>query len=386
MPLNVLWGYTVFSHLAELPKLFYVLWTVSGVSVAATLFFSWQHVTENHAILEANMEKEGHAMKPWHLSLTQTICTLPAFTSILAFTTLFVPATALAMEMVIAIFASIVIGCLTQYALMSLGTPPMPKRLMQFTPEKRWWCGSLCGGVADMTPYFGLCLSRRPHKMTLGGLRLAFKMVEAFIWAFIILSVWNVTQAMVPASVVKVGGWCYSSQWLKAEVDIVTGVGAIWSTFVGSAGLMVISNSVSAAIGDSLEKQIQMKRKVNSGLIYLNLPLLKVLLDIMNTGYPTPTVPYSMSTHTIIGEGGTWTTSGVTLQCPVFDRKVMSNMFYCVFITVLMARTAYINKELYPQHETSAKEELQRALEARLAEEAGEERQPLLEDQDGDDI
>eukprot|EP00930_Biecheleria_cincta_P019744 TRINITY_DN15004_c0_g1_i1.p1 TRINITY_DN15004_c0_g1~~TRINITY_DN15004_c0_g1_i1.p1 ORF type:complete len:387 (-),score=76.29 TRINITY_DN15004_c0_g1_i1:309-1469(-) len=386
MPLNVLWGYTVFNHLGELPRFFYALWAVSGVSVAATLFFSWQHVIENHSRLEENMEKEGHAYKPFHLALAQTICTLPAFTSILAFTTMFVPATALAMEMVIAIFASIVIGCLTQYALLALGTPPMPKRLMQFTPEKRWWCGSLCGGVAEMTPYFGLCLSRTPHKMTLSGLRLAFRMVEAFIWSFIILSVWNVTQAMVPASVQKVDGWCYSTQWLKAQVEIVTGVAAIWSTFVGSTGLMVISNVVSAAIGESLDKEIQMKRKVNSGLIYLNLPLLKVLLDIMNTGYPTPTVPYSVSKHTVIGNDGTWTTSGVTLQCPVFDRKVMSNMFYCVFITVLMAHTAYINKELYPQYKTSAKEELQRALEARLAQDAGDERQPLLAEQDGEDI
>jgi len=389
MPLNVLWGYTVFNHVAELPRLFYVVWTVSGVSVVATLFFSWQHVVQNQASLEDRLDKEGHAIKPLHLSLAQTVCTLPSFTAILAFITLFVPATALAMEMVIAIFASIVIGCLTQYALLALGTPPMPKQLMRLTPEKKWWCGSLCGGFAEMTPYFGLCLSRRPHKMTLKGLRLAFRMVEFFIWAFIILSVWNVTQAMVPASVEKVGAWCYSSQFLKAEVEIVTGVAAIWSTFVGSTGLMVISNAVSAAIGEEEDKKIQIKRKVNTGMIYLNLPLLKVLLDIVNTGYPSPTVPYAVSKHTEVGAGGTWTTNGVTLQCPVFDRKVMSNMFYCMLITVLMAHTAYVNKELYPANQTSAREELQIALEARLklASEAEGEREPLLGDQeDGDDI
>eukprot|EP00930_Biecheleria_cincta_P028616 TRINITY_DN19977_c0_g1_i1.p1 TRINITY_DN19977_c0_g1~~TRINITY_DN19977_c0_g1_i1.p1 ORF type:complete len:329 (+),score=55.52 TRINITY_DN19977_c0_g1_i1:202-1188(+) len=266
---------------------------------------------------------------------------------------------------VIAIIASVVVGSLTHYMLDALGPAPLPARLIQRLPKKRWWCASCCGGFNDALPQLGLCLSKKEHRLQLSDLRIAFMLVSTFIWVFILLSSWQTASSMVVLGYEKVDGWCRAKTLLEGtSTNTTITILAITSTLVGGAGLSIIANGVTMALGedrDDIEKRCNIAAKAGAGSIYLNLPLLKVLIGLIPWTYEAPTVSVAVTTAHERGPDGSWTTSGTTLECPIYDKEVMVPLIYCTLVCLLMAYTTFTNGRLYREHDweqTQAEEAL----------------------------
>eukprot|EP00439_Symbiodinium_sp_Y106_P070270 s172_g12.t1 len=271
---------------------------------------------------------------------------------------------------------------MVQYFLHSLGEPPYPRKLMKKVPMKRWWCGSLCGGVNDMLPGLGLMWSREPHQLTLtdswtaearvSDLRFAFRVVVFFIWSYVILNVMSMAVSSVPTQVEKDDkGWCHYPKPLSDVTSVVVTVAAISSTFVGSAGLSIISNAVSYALGeadtDSPKELYNVKRKAAVGSIYLQLPLLKVLLPMLPLQYLDPLILVPKTDHSVVVASGGWQSTGNYVKCPVYDNDVMIHMVYGVMVILLMAYTSYHNMILYlPSRDRDVARELREELEVSL--------------------
>merc|ERR1711879_88645 len=134
-------------------------------------------------------------------------------------------------ELAIAIGSGVVIGSLTQYLLSALGEPPMPHRLLRSIPPKKWWWGSLCGGVNDMLPLMGFFFSPQPHKLEVWHLRMAFHMVAFFIWTFIMFNCWQLAMMAVPTPAKQLpDGFCISENVLESWSITVFIVGSVCST------------------------------------------------------------------------------------------------------------------------------------------------------------
>mmetsp|Transcript_9553 Transcript_9553/g.17734 ORF Transcript_9553/g.17734 Transcript_9553/m.17734 type:complete len:385 (+) Transcript_9553:76-1230(+) len=371
MPLAALWGYYVWDHVNEAPPIFYAYWFLGSIGLVLTVAFTLYHIVHDQMTLEAKLNREGHPVTPFNVQLIQTICSLPIWTAAVAFTCLWVPAVAIALELLIAIFSCIAIGSMVQYFLHSLGEPPYPRTLMKKVPMKRWWCGSLCGGVNDMLPGLGLMWSKEPHQLTLTDLRFAFRVVVLFIWTYVILSVCSVAIGSIPTQVVKDdAGWCYYPKPLSNVTSVTMTVAAITSTFVGSSGLSIISNAVSCALGeadgDATKEKYNVKRKAAVGSIYLQLPLLKVLMPLLPLGYHDPII-FVAKTSSSVASGAAWQSTGEYVKCPVYDGQVMVHMVYGTIVTLLMAYTSYHNMLLYiPSRDRDVAKELREELESRL--------------------
>lgn len=372
MPLQALWGYYLWDHVHEAPKIFYPIWFLGSWGLVLTVTFTLYHIVHDQMSLEATLNREGYPVTPFNVQLIQTICALPIWTACVAFTALWVPAVAIVLELLIAVFSCVAIGSMVQYFLHSLGEPPYPRKLMKKVPMKRWWCGSLCGGVNDMLPGLGLMWSREPHQLTLTDLRFAFRVVVFFVWSYVILSVMSMAVSSVPTQVEKDDkGWCYYPKPLSDLTSVVVTVAAISSTFVGSAGLSVISNAVSYALGeadtDSPKELYNVKRKAAVGSIYLQLPLLKVLLPMLPLQYLNPLILVPKTDHSVASASGGWQSTGNYVKCPVYDNDVMIHMVYGVMVILLMAYTSYHNMILYlPSRDRDVARELREELEVRL--------------------
>jgi len=374
MPLNILWGYVALEHVDDTPHILYAFWFLGGIGTFLTLLFTLWHFIQNHSQLLKILDDEGHAITPFSVQMQQTINAFPVFTAGLAYLCLFVPAAAYSMELCIAIFASTVLGSLTQSFLHALGPPPGPRILTYDLPKRRWWCGSLCGGVNDPLPGMGIYWSREAHNLTLRDLRFAFRMVNAFIFTFIVLATVNLSWSIIPRSVEQGGdGWCYSLKLMKESIDLAVLIFSVTATLVGSSGLSIITEAVALALGEddtgkAKETMLHVRRKSLSGQIYLQLPLLKVLLSSIRIGYAEPkiSVPITLRRSVTSIQDDTWEVHGRNLHCPVYDQQVMSSMLYCTLVTLFMAYTSYLNFKLYVPADRFASKSLLEELEARL--------------------
>ncbi|CAJ1382537.1 unnamed protein product [Effrenium voratum] len=372
MPLNALWGYYLFDHVSEAPKIFYGFWFCGSLGLTLTTAFSLYHVVHDHMTLEQTLHREGHAVTPMNVQLAGAISTLPIFTAGVAYTCLWVPALGFVLELLIAIFSCIAIGSLVQYFLQALGEPPAPRRLMRKVPKKRWWCGSLCGGVNDLLPGLGLMWSKEPHRLQLTDLRFAFRVVAFFIWSFVFLSAWQASVSMVPTQVERDDrGWCNYPKPIGHTLQVLLIVFAVLSTFVGTAGLSIIANGVAFALGEADEELSKEKygvlKKASVGQIYLQLPLIKVFMSFFPVAYPSPTILVPKTTMAFATGKGMWQSSGEYVPCPVYDADVMVHMFYCTTVILLMAYTSYHNMKLYiPSRDRDVARQLREELEARL--------------------
>ncbi|CAE7418973.1 unnamed protein product [Symbiodinium natans] len=372
MPLAALWGYYLWDHVEEAPKIFYPLWILGSWGLVLTVAFTLYHIVHDQMSLEATLNREGYPVTPFNVQLIQTICALPIWTACVAFTALWVPPLAMVLELLIAVFSCVAIGSMVQYFLHSLGEPPYPRKLMKKVPMKRWWCGSLCGGVNDMLPGLGLLWSKEPHHLTITDLRFAFRVVVFFIWTYVLLSVLVMAVNTVPTQVIKDShGWCHYPRPLSELSSVIVTVAAVSSTFVGSAGLSIISNAVSYALGeadaDAPKEMYNVKRKAAVGTIYLQLPLLKVMLPLLPLEYLQPWIYVPKTDYTGNSAYGGWQSTGEYVKCPIYDRDVMIHMVYGTMVCLLMAYTSYHNMILYlPSRDRDVAKELREELETRL--------------------
>ena len=307
---------------------------LSSYALLATVFFTLKQYVNDYVYLSKSLDAEGHAIAPISVQMSHTISAFPVITCLISFACLFFPATAYSLELAIAIFACVVLGSLTHYFLHSLGSPPEPGFLLARVPEKRWWCGALCGGFSDPLPCLGLMWSKESHRITLRDLRTACHMVSFFMFAFISLSAFQTGISIIPASVQKhPDGWCYSTGLVQDTLTLtVIIIGSILATFVGASGLSVITAAVNLALCDEeapVEKQFNVQQKAAAGFIYIQLPLLKLILNAIHMGSKSPTVPVAQTTTQFITREGQWTTSGITLACPLL---LLSFTFYFCFI------------------------------------------------------
>lgn len=355
MPLPALYGYNTVKRESELPAGIVVLIVLASLGLLATIVFSALGLCRSFNRLRSRLDEGGYAAPPFKWQLARTICAFPVFICGLAWSCLFYPAGAMGVDLVIAIIASVVVGSLTHYMLDALGPAPMPARLIEKLPKKRWWCGSCCGGFNDPLPQLGLILSKEEHKLTLRDLRIAFVLVSTFIWVFILLSTWQTASNVVVLGYEKVDGWCKAKTLFEGTTTSTSiTILAITSTLVGGAGLSIISNAVTMALGedkDGIEKKHNISAKAGAGSIYLNLPLLKVLIGLIPWSHEVPTVSVSITTSHEHGPGGSWTTSGTTLECPVYDKETMVVLIYCTLICLFMAYTSFCNIRLYDEHD-----------------------------------
>lgn len=355
MPLTALYGYNTVEHESELPAGVVVLIVLASIGLFATIIFTMMSVYRNFGGLWRRLDQGGYAVPPFKWQLARTICAFPVFIGGLAYSCLFYPAAALALQLVIAIIASVVVGSLTHYMLDALGPAPLPARLIQKLPKKRWWCASCCGGHNDTLPQLGLVLSKEEHRLQLRDLRIAFMLVSTFIWVFILLSSWQAASGMVPLGFEKDGAWCTAKTLLQGtSTSTVILIVAITSTLVGGAGLSIIANAVTMALGEDkedVEKKHFISAKAGAGSIYLNLPLLNVLIAHIPWTYKMPTISVAVPTSSKAGAGGSWTTTGTTLDCPVYDKQTMGTLMYCTLVCIFMAYTSYSNWKLYGEHD-----------------------------------
>lgn len=365
MPLQALTGYNTVKRENELPAGIVVLIVLASLGVLGTIVFTVLGMCRNFRRLRSRLDEGGYAVPPFKWQLARTICAFPVFIAGLAYSCLFFPAASMSLELVIAIIASVVVGSLTHYMLDALGPAPLPARLIQKLPKKRWWCGSCCGGFNDPLPQLGLLLSKQEHHLTLRDLRIAFVLVSSFIWVFILLSTWQAASNVTVLGYEKLDGWCKAKTLLEGtSTSTIITIIAITSTLVGGAGLSIISNAVTMALGedkDDIEKKHNISAKAGAGSIYLNLPLLKVLIGLIPWSHEEPTIAVPITTSTLRGPEGTWTTVGTTLECPVYDKETMVPLIYCTLVCLFMAYTSFSNWRLYDDHDwdqTRAEEQL----------------------------
>eukprot|EP00434_Breviolum_minutum_P009632 symbB.v1.2.008482.t1/scaffold535.1/size190655/2 len=243
---------------------------------------------------------------------------------------------------------------------------------MRKVPKRRWWCGSLCGGVNDMLPGLGHFWSKEPHRLQLHDLRFAFRVVAFFIWTYVILSTWQTAVSVVPTQVQRLpGGWCAYPKPIGGTMQVILIVFAVASTFVGTAGLSIIANGVAFALGeaDALGKEkYNVLKKARVGQIYLQLPLIKVFMSLIPISYSSPTILVPKTVASTLTPSGGWQTSGEYVACPIYDHDVVVHLMYCTVVTTLMAYTSYHNMKLYiPSRDRDVAKHLREELESRLA-------------------
>lgn len=95
--------------------------------------------------------------------------------------------------------------------------------------------------------------------------------------------------------------------------------------------------------------KLMVLQKAATGQVYIQLPLLKVLLSSIPMGYKFPTLAVAVLNRTVVDplNHRDWISVGTTLDCPVYDHQVMVPMLYCVMVTVCMAYVSFKNWRMY---------------------------------------
>ena len=290
---------------------------------------------------------ERRPIVPIHLELVRFIITAPPIVSSMAVVCMIRPSAAFILELLMAIFSCVVVGNMTRYFLALLGEPPLPEELLARVPKKRWWCGSLCGGVNDTLPGMGLVWSKGPHRITLLDIHRATSMVRIFMTVFITLNCWQLSSSTVPVSIEKhPDGWCVSKTILGGPVwGFFLVFFTVWASFIGMAGFSVISNAVSSVLdiefeiddGDHQSKKLIRHFKVLSQsktvAVYMLLPLLLPILTALPIGFRQTTVMISFP----------------VIECPVYDQEVCGHVMYSMCVAIGMSVVSLLNyRSFYP--------------------------------------
>ena len=331
------------------------MWCIGVLAFAVTFTCIVMWMCESRRVTRKQLKH--HVSLNMEVRLARTIVYFPIHICGMALLTLFYPATAYSLEMVMAIAASVVMGCLVQYYLNALGGGkggPSSERLLERTPEKKWWMHSCCGGVNDMLPLMGYIYSREPHRLTLPDIHRAVHLVELFMILYISTSIIKVGLSVVPTTVhMTEEGWCVDDNVVSDGFLNVIMILQILSTFIGSSGFAIISTAAHE-VYESLdpENDYNFKRKGSAGSAYLTLPLLNVFLAFIPLSGKNTKIPLPVPISTQALADGHYTTTYKTLECPIFDKTVCTAVLFCTLVACFMAWIAYVQTRIYRPDET----------------------------------
>lgn len=183
--------------------------------------------------------------------------------------------------------------------------------------------------------------------------------MEIFVWIFIITSSVTVSYSLVPTPVTQdKDGWCSADVFLQGRaVKTIVEVLAVISTFIGSAGYSIVASAVSAALeGLEIGEEYNVQAKAHAAAIYLLLPLLNVVLNWIPFGSKNVMIPVPRTDTTNVENGGnSWTMTGTTLHCPVYDKETCVPLMYCMLVLLFMARLSISNYRNFPPGDNSTK-------------------------------
>ncbi|CAJ1329535.1 unnamed protein product, partial [Effrenium voratum] len=348
MPLNATWSYTAFVSPGQIPWEIVVIGAVTFTSFLVTLgYVGWWTITDCRRSGQL-CDEEKRPIVPVHMELVRTIVATPAIITSMAAVCIFRPATAFVLELLMAIFSCVVVGCMTRYFLALLGEPPMPQELLRRVPKKRWWCGYFCGGVNDTLPGMGLTWSKVPHRVTLKDVRRGTSMVRIFMFLFIGSNSVQLSVGMIPTDVEQTpDGWCTSDQAISSA--LVSGLlifFAVWASFIGMAGFNVIAAALSSVLDIELaetngdEQKLIAHFKIGSqsktAAVYMLLPLTLPILASLPIGFKSVYVAIPKVSHSHMEGSDGFLAKGNMIYCPVYDREVCGHMLYCMFVALGM--------------------------------------------------
>lgn len=355
MPLSILWGSSAFQLMHQkVGWKIVTIWTCSAIALVVTTAAVIYWLYESTRLTRKQLQRQ--VSLNMELRLARTICYFPFQICALAFATLVFPSTAYSLEMVMAIAASVVMGCLVQYYLQALGggiKGNLSKTLLQKTPEMKWWMPSYLGGVNDMLPGMGFVYSRQPHSLALSDIHRATNLVEMFMWIYMITTAVQVGFSVFPMPVYQnKDGWCVQDEAMSSGLSTTILILQILSTFIGSAGFSIISSAAHHVYQElDPDNEFHFKRKGSVGSLYLQLPLLKVIIGLLPIQTKKVSIPVSVQTSETPLGGGNFTTSWTTLSCPVFDKSVCTPMIFCGVVTIFMAYLAVVQMRIYSPDE-----------------------------------
>lgn len=361
MPLNALWAYNATDRLGDIGGLHKTCGVLALLCLSITTIHVIFWTVKDRIALKRLMEKERRAIAPHHNRLAGIIVVLPWIVSLLAFLCIIWPVICLIMELIIAILACVHIGCLCELFIYTLGEPPLPEKALAETSTKRWWCGPLCGGVNATMPGLGLVWSREDHKLDIKDIHKAVDLVQLFYFLFIASNAITVGVQMIPTELTQQADGDCISRKIFPILTTVAGSMAVTSSFVGMAGFAIISEACAEVEKRSKERSnstfsLDVSAKSCAAQIYMLLPLLlPILLNIEwgdKSAYFRIDVP--ITENVAHGQNGTWTSSGRTITCTVYDQETLGHSWYALCVIVSMTYLANFNFRYFsPGEQTS---------------------------------
>jgi len=210
-----------------------------------------------------------------------------------------------------------------------------------------------------MLPGLGLIWSKKEHQLTLEDLHTALNMVTCFIFLFITSNVITLGIAMIPTAITqKADGWCESDSLLPG-LSGFSNFMAMLSSFFGMAGFSIIASAAEMAEDTRLHhsgtnSNVHVKEKAGAANIYMTLPLLVPILECIPMGVRNPGIPVRIPKSGDWTANGTWSSTGTTIVCPVYDQQTCAHVIYSAIVLVAMAYEACFNFRYYPPGDSTA--------------------------------
>lgn len=402
MPLQILWKYTVLDSWDEIiwPVKAMVILGYLSLAVTAATVITWA-VRENRATNRL-LSAEGRLMSISQVRVARTVNIFPLYICATACTGLFAPATYYAVQLGIAIAASVVIGSLVHAFVRILGEPPVSERLLERTEKKRWWFHPLCGGANDLW-CMGFLYSKEARSLTSSDIRRAHFMVQLFMFVFIASSYAMTVLSLIPSFVSQApDGRCYRNE-LFPKLNMGLSALLVICSWVGSGGFAIITTAVHSIleslpddvllhVSQDQRKKIEykVKEKACAVQLYLLLALLAALLSLvpLHSDKLMIAVPLELNVTKESPDSDNWISRGTLLHCPIYDKEVLTSQVWCFFVSIAMAWLSLSNYRHFPPGETSSQQLLlnlsavscpkEREQDNAEALEQGENREPSL--------
>lgn len=315
MPLHLAWSRA--QHLEHAPKVFHYMWIVSSVALVVVVLLCLKKCVQTAAAAYRSRFRRQHVFLPRLQEAEISLTLTPIFFAWVGWASIFEIQTAGVMTFLISIVTAGMLTATRDLLLAALGEEPGVKELLKTAAPQAWWKTLPCCCLA------GVCLTGEPEPLRPRHLRFGKYMVDFFVMVNLINAL---TQLIAFSSVQRVewkDGWCVTD---LADQDNITkflaqvqGLASPFAMF----GVSVMAKGVVACLGE--EDHLQMNTKGNmAGTISLFTGLGPLVAGHFARGYESPT----------LGPGDTLI--GAAVGCPVYDKEVMTTMWFAAALPVLM--------------------------------------------------
>lgn len=320
MPLRLAWSSA--KHLADAPRVFTVLWVVSSLALVVVAALCLVKACKMCVQAYRHREARGNVFLPRLLEAEIALALTPFFFAWVGWASVLDMQTAGVLKFLINIVTAVMLRNTSDLLLAALGEEPGVRELMKTAEPQAWWRTPPCCCIA------GVCVTGEAEPLRPRYLRFGKYMVDFFVAVNLVDALSEIVGFSRVASVERVGAWCVAELPAQGAIQrAIANTQGLSSPFAMYA-VSILAKGAAACYGP--EDPLHLSQKGNmAGTISLFTGLGPVIAGAFAKGYPSP----------VLGPDDTLIRGAV--GCPVYDKEVMTQMWFAACLPVLMLPFAW---------------------------------------------